>query len=383
MLNTAYARIDLTALEGNLKVVRSLCPGSRVMAMVKADAYGHGLLRVAEVLSSADGMAVARLHEALLLREAGIKVRILLLATLLDSVDLATCSEMDIDVTAHDPTSVACIADQARRTPLRVWLKLDSGMHRNGLSSDAFIEADRVLSRHPGILELTHMTHFSSATNPASPVTDRQMLEFCLCHSASSEAKVSLANSAALISRCDLQADWVRPGIMLYGDNPLGPNHPIRMRAVMTLSSRIIAVRQIDSGESVGYDGSWSSDRVSRVATVGIGYGDGYPRHARNGTPVWINGQLSRLAGRVSMDSLTIDVTECGHVLVGDEVILWGPDLPVSAVAQYADTISYELLTSLSPRVTREYVSAASGSVQAQTRVELCTGRVPSEWRKE
>lgn len=368
MLNTVVARIDLSALQHNLNVVRTLCPSSRVMGMVKADAYGHGLLRVAEALAAADGLAVARLQEALLLRRSGIKSRVLLLATLLESADLATCSEYDIDVTAHDDVSVACIIEQAKRTPLRVWLKLDSGMHRNGLASQAFMAADRTLSCHPGVVELTHMTHFSSATNPASPVTHQQILNFWECHNPKSEAKVSLANSAALITRRDVHADWVRPGIMLYGDNPLGTEYPLPLRAAMTLSSRIIAVRQIGIGEAVGYDGHWVSERVSRVATVAIGFGDGYPRHARNGTPVWISGHICRLVGRVSMDSLTVDVTDCGRVLVGDEVILWGRELPVAVVARFADSVPSELFTSLLPRVIREYVTAGeAGTSGANT----------------
>lgn len=356
MLNTALARIDLSALQYNLRLVRDLCPGAHVMAMVKADAYGHGLLRVAETLSEADGLGVARLQEALHLRTFGIKSRILLLATPLDTAELATCSEQNIDVTAHDAASVAQIAEQARRTPLRVWLKHDSGMHRVGLSSDAFVEADRALSRHPGIIELVHMTQFSSAANPASPATDRQLLNFQKCHNESSRALVSLANSAALITRRDVHADWVRPGIMLYGYNPLGSDHPLRLRAVMTLTASIIAVRQIGVGESVGYDGCWTSERMSRVATVAIGYGDGYPRHAPNGTPVWVNGQIAPLVGRISMDSLTIDVTDCERVLVGDEVVLWGAELPAAWVAQCADTIPGELFSSLLPRVRRDYL---------------------------
>lgn len=362
MLNTPLARIDLSALQDNLSVVRRLCPGSRVMAMVKADAYGHGLLRVAEALRDADGLAVARLHEALLLRASGIKSRILLLATLLDAAELATCSEQNIDVNAHDHASVASIAEQARHNPLRVWLKLDCGLHRVGLNSDAFAEADRILSRHPGVTELIHMTQFSSAANPASGVTERQVSAFRQCHNANASAKVSLANSAALITRRDTHADWVRPGIMLYGYNPLGQDHPVRLRAAMTLSAPIIAIREIGPGEPVGYDGCWTSERVSRVATVGIGYGDGYPRHARNGTPVWISGHIAPLVGRVSMDSLTIDVTDCERVVVGDEVTLWGAELPIARVAECADTIPGALFASLLPRVSREYVTGSQPS---------------------
>jgi alanine racemase len=355
MRNTAIARIDLTAVRDNLSIVRSLCPRSRVMAMVKADAYGHGLVRVARALSGADGFAVARLQEALLLRRVGIKQRILLLATLLNAADLAMCSEKHIDITVHDETSLACTAAQARCTPLRVWLKLDSGMHRVGLTPDAFIEADRLLAGHPGILEVTHMTHFSSADNTTSRSTERQLSCFWRCHKPNSSAKASLANSAALITSRETHADWVRPGIMLYGDNPLGESHPVPLRSAMTLCANIIAIREIGSGESVGYNERWTSTRRSRIGTVGIGYGDGYPRHARNGTPVWISERRVPLVGQVSMDSLTVDLTECESAAVGDQAVLWGPELPAAMVAECANTISYELFTSLQSRVTREY----------------------------
>jgi alanine racemase len=354
MQNTASARIDLTALRDNLEVVRKLCPHSRIMAMVKANAYGHGLLPVARALDAADGLAVARLQEALLLRRAGIAQRILLLGTLLDEADLAICSEQQIDATAHDKSSVTSIIAQARRTPLRVWLKLDSGMHRLGLDARAFVEADRLLVNHPGILELVHMSHFSSAGCLTATTMEKQISCFSACHHACSNAKVSLANSAALIARPETHGDWVRPGIMLYGENPLS-THQLPLRAAMKLRASVVATRDIGIGESVGYNARWTSARPSRIATVGIGYGDGYPRHARNGTPVWINGDLASLVGQVSMDSLTLDITDCGHVSVGDEAILWGPELRASTVAEHANTISYELFTSLNSRVSREY----------------------------
>jgi alanine racemase len=355
MRNTAVARINLAAIRENLTVVRALCPRSRIMAMVKADGYGHGLLPVAQALSAADGLGVARLQEALLLREHGVAQRLLVLGTLLDAEDLATCSRLRIDVTAHDNRSVACIAKQSQETPLRVWLKLDSGMHRMGLDPELFLDADRLLSKHPGVLELVHMTHFSHAADGGSAVTDGQLARFRDCHDQASNADVSLANSAALISRRETRADWVRPGIMLYGDNPFGPAHSLRLRAAMTLSARVIALREIGLGESVGYGGTWTSSRRSRIGTIGIGYGDGYPRHASNGTPVWINGHLASLVGQVCMDSLMIDLTDCGRVSVGDEAILWGTELPCATIARHAATISYQLLTSIQDRVTREY----------------------------
>jgi alanine racemase len=330
--------------------------------MVKADAYGHGLLPVAEALNAADGLAVARLQEALALRGAGTAKRIVLLGTLLHTEDLKVCSEQHIDVTAHDESSVSSIVSHVERMPLRVWLKLDSGMHRIGLKPDAFVAADRLLSRHPGVLELVHMTHFSSAGSEAPAVVEQQLSQFWTCHKASSPAMVSLANSAALITKPETHADWVRPGIMLYGDNPLAARYPVPLRAAMTLRARIIAVRDIGVGESVGYNERWSSARPSRIATVGIGYGDGYPRHAPNGTPVLIDGGLASLVGQVSMDSLTVDVTDCEHVAVGNVATLWGPELPAATIAEWANTISYELFTSLQQRVSREYTGSNEDS---------------------
>jgi len=214
-----------------------------VLARINLSALRDNLLRVAKSLAAADGLAVARLEEALLLRRSGIAQRILLLATLLGAADLSMCLEQHIDVTVHDESSVDLIASQARSTPLRTWFKLDSGMHRVGLNPDAFVNADRVLSSHPGILELIHMTHFSNAGEVNT--LERQLACFARCHGMSSEAKVSLANSAALITRPETHADWVRPGIMLYGDNPHGAAHPVSLRPVMTLSAHMIAVRQV------------------------------------------------------------------------------------------------------------------------------------------
>jgi alanine racemase len=356
MQNTASACIDLTALRHNLQVVRALCPHSQIMAMLKADAYGHGAVASARALAGADGLAVARLHEAMQLRDAGIRGRVLLLATLLDQADLALCSEHNIDVTAHDRHSVAAIAACAREQPLRVWLELDCGMHRLGLDAAAFAEADRLLSADRGVSELIHMTHFSSTRDMNSPVMTGQIGHFFGAHDLHPDLEVSAANSAVLIAKPALRTDWVRPGIMLYGENPLTLPQPLALRAVMTLRANVIAVRDIAVGESVGYDGLWTSQRASRIATVGIGYADGYPRRAGNGTPVWINGQRAALVGRVSMDSISIDVTDCAEVAIGDEAVLWGPQLPVATIAECAGTVSYELFTRLGQRISREYV---------------------------
>jgi len=360
MHNTAHARIDLAALRHNLTLVRSLCPTSKVMAMVKADAYGHGLIPVATALRDADGLAVARLDEALQLRRAGVTTRILLLGSLLDTDDLALCALQNIDVTAHDIATVQRIAANTRRGALRVWLKLDSGMHRLGLSPAEFAGADRLLRDAPGITELLHLTHLSSADDLTADTTEQQLATFAAARDTADIARTataaSVANSAALIARAAARSEWVRPGIMLYGENPLATTHALPLRPVMTLSTHVIALRRLPAGAAVGYNGIWTSARDSIVATLGIGYGDGYPRHAKNGTPVWIDGRCAPLVGRVSMDSISIDVTDCNAVAVGDKAQLWGPQLSASTVAAFADTISYELFTSIGSRVPRQYV---------------------------
>jgi len=199
------------------------------------------------------------------------------------------------------------------------------------------------------------MTHFSSADEPTGAVLGDQIACFAACHRHNPQAHASLANSAALLTRPETHADWVRPGIMLYGGAPL--KRPlVTLRPAMTLTARVLAVRALGAGQSVGYNRRWTSTRPSRIATVGIGYGDGYPRHAPNGTPVLINGFVAPLAGAVSMDSLCVDVTDCESVAAGDEAILWGAALPAATVAEHAGTIDYALFTALGQRVNREYI---------------------------
>jgi alanine racemase len=305
-------------------------------------------------LADADGFAVARLDEALQLRRAGIQQRILLLGTLLDSDELRLCSAHDIDVTAHDSNSVAAIEAVAPTHPLRVWLELDSGMHRLGLAPDEFATADAKLHNNPGVLELLHWTHFSDAEDLRNDINDRQWAVLQSAR-AQRESAVSVANSASIIARPDTHAQWVRPGIMLYGMNPLHDTHAQTLQAAMILRANVTAIRRIAKSEAVGYNRLWVAPRDSVIATLGIGYGDGYPRHARNGTPVWINDRCVPLAGRVSMDSITVDITEHPNVNVGDEAELWGAHLSAEIVARHADTISYALFTGVTARVDRRY----------------------------
>jgi alanine racemase len=274
--------------------------------------------------------------------------------------DLAACASHNIDVVVHDAQSLQLAVAQAKRRALRVWLKLDSGMHRAGFDPAAFEQADAHLRRIGGIGEVVHMSHFSSAGDPV--VRTRQLKCFNRSHAVNVQALASTANSAALIASTDTHGEWVSPGIMLYGVNPLGSEPDLGLQPAMTLRSYVIAVRRVNAGDAVGYDGRWACVRESRIGTIGIGYADGYPQHSRNGTPICIRGRIVPLVGRVSMDSLTVDLTGHDDVEVGDSAILWGKEVPASVVAEHADTIPYDLFTSLTERVTREYVDSEAGT---------------------
>ncbi len=359
---TAWADIDLAALRHNIVVVRRLAPRSKLLALVKADAYGHGILGcTAAIANLVDGFAVARIQEAIDLRQSGYHGRVVLFGTLLRSSDIELCDRHSIEPQIHTPAMAARIAKADLSKPLNCWLHLDSGMHRLGLSEDEFKAAHRLLSGARACDELLLMTHFACADEPANQLTNKQFDRFRAVTDAHAASQRSTANSAAIISRPDTHLDWVRPGIMLYGDNPLAATHPADLRPVMTLKSRVTAIRRVAAGESVGYGAAWIADRESTIATIGIGYGDGYPRQVGNGTPVYIGGERLPIAGRVSMDSVTVDVTAASRALdVGEEVELWGKNIPVSEIAARADTISYHLLTGVTGRVVRRHTNTSA-----------------------
>lgn len=353
MLNTAQAYIDLSALANNLATVRSLCPNSKVMAVIKANAYGHGLLETATAMRSADGLATARIQEALQLRHAGINQRLLLLGTLLSADEVSLCAEHSIDIVVHNASSLERVC-RHKGKKLNVWIKLDTGMHRLGLNQNEYAPALAVLEACGNTDEIIQMSHFSGSEHTVKPdVTLAQIDVFEKLTNYYSYPS-SLANSGAIINWPQSHRDWVRPGIMLYGANPEGDSLNSKLKPVMTLTSRLLNIREIQSGECVGYGGIWQSKKNTRIGTVGVGYGDGYPRHAQNGTPVLIRGHLVPLIGRVSMDLITVDLGDLAAE-VGDEVTLWGRGLNLETVARHANTISYQLLTAVSERVERTY----------------------------
>jgi alanine racemase len=329
------ATVDSGALRHNLNVVRQWAPKSRVMAVIKANAYGHGLVAVARALESTDAFAVARVDEGLTLRSAGINTPTVLLEGVFDREQLDAAAGANFELVVHTPEQIELLRTAATGARFKVWLKLDSGMNRLGFKGAAFGAAYAALSALASVQSPVNLfTHLASADLPELPTTSEQLALFAAA-TGSLSGERSLENSAAMLSFPDAQADWVRPGLLLYGVSPftgsIGADYGLR--PAMTLHSHVIAVKELSPGEKVGY-------------------GDGYPRSLASGAPVLVNGERAGLTGRVSMDMIGIDVTNLRRpAALGDPVVLWGEGLPVEEIAVWADTIPYELLCGISQRV--------------------------------
>ena len=366
MIETTWLTIDLHALRHNVQQVRVKAPHAKVLAMAKANAYGHGLLDCAQVFQEeADAIGVARLEEALALRTANIRCPILLLGTHLSLESIELCAEKSIWITVHSAQCLESLAtyEAKRKTKpnqkqLVIWLKLNSGMNRLGLREDEFAQAHQRLLRFDCVAKIQHMTHFASADTDLSSA-EQQKTRLLNCSKSLGIFETSCANSAGILRGLGQGSDWVRPGIMLYGADPLfsdiaRPEHTTaNLKPVAHLFSRVLSVYEVNKGETVGYSGLWQADKNSKIATLGIGYGDGYPRHAKSGCPVYINNTRCQLIGRVSMDLIAVNVSECAGVKAGDTAELWGEHIDANEVATYADTISYTLFTGVTTRVTR------------------------------
>ena len=357
MHRTTWIELSSEALRHNASVVRQLAPKAAILAMVKANGYGHGANWVAEQLNSqANGFAVARLCEAMHLRDSNPQARILLLGTLLDREVLQKCAQSQLDIVIHDLASAKLLANTPLATPITVWLKLNIGMNRLGMSAGEFCDAHHFLNSKSHIAGIQHMSHFSDAEEVDASLTLQQAKKLAELSASLGQHPISMANSAAIIAHPTTHCDWVRPGIMLYGDDPTQRlPAELALKPVMRFKSKIIAMRDVANGDGVGYNRRWKAAMPSRIATVAAGYADGYPRHAPDGTPVLVNGQRASLAGRVSMDLLTIDVSHLPHTAVGDEVTLWGEGLAAAEVGSHCGTISYELFTRITTRVKRYY----------------------------
>jgi len=351
----ARATIRLDALRHNLSVARTQMPAANVMAVLKADAYGHGLLPVAHELAGlTDGYAVSCLEEALPLRTAGLTHRIILLEGFFDAAEIPVFSARRLDAVIHQPWQIQALAEADIATPIDCWLKVDTGMGRLGfLPEDAGPALEQLLALE-SVGSVRWMTHLAQADEPDHAGTAAQMQRFG--EVADESRSSTLPNSAATLRGLEPFADWIRPGIMLYGASPLidAESHP-PLQPVMRLEAALISVKWLPAGHGVGYGSRFVCPESMPVGVVSIGYGDGYPRHAPDGTPVQIAGRSCPLIGKVSMDMIAVDLRNAPTASVGDAVVLWGEAPLATTVAAACETISYELFCRLTPRVERVY----------------------------
>lgn len=364
MARPLVAEINLAALRHNYQLALSQSASATALAVVKANAYGHGAIAVATTLADlAPAFAVAFLEEAEELTAAGIKQPIVLLEGFFEPSELpsivANCyqplihSDWQVKELLHYLTSHRQAANS-----LDIWLKVDTGMHRLGFDPNEVSHVYQQLKLSPAINSITLTSHLACADDPDNPVTTKQIAQLYALQKELG-CSISLANSPATLNLPKGQEGYLRPGIMLYGASPFSFSHPLgdQLQTVMTLKSQLISIKDLTAGESVGYGARFTTQKPTRIGVVACGYGDGYPRQAVEGTPILVNGLRCHLAGRVSMDMLTLDLTNSPNAKIGDEVILWGEDLSVNEVANYCDTISYTLLTCLLPRVKRRYIN--------------------------
>ncbi len=348
------ALVSRRAIAHNIAIVRKAAPHSKVWAVLKADAYGHGLIRLltdsSPALVRADGIAILETATAETLRELGWRLHVLLLEGCFDPADLDLAARLGVTVTVHHDEQIAMIEAARIDRPIDVYLKMNTGMNRLGFSSARYRQAHERLVATLKVGTITLMTHFANADRPEG-VTE-QLAAFERGTGGLTGPR-SLANSAAILAHPETHADWVRPGIMLYGASPFATRTAadFGLLPAMELHSELIAVQHLQTGDVVGYGHRYSAEREMRVGIVACGYADGYPRVAPTGTPITVDGVRTRTIGRVSMDMLTVDLTNAPHATVGSAVELWGAQLPVDEVAQAAGTNCYELLCALAPRV--------------------------------
>ncbi len=362
MTRLIRALIDTAALRHNLGTIRAYAPGAKVMAVVKANAYGHGLVTTALALADADAFAVARLEEGIALRAAGVRAPIILLEGVFSAEQLAEAAHHRFEMVVHDPLQIRLLESHRGPERFTLWIKVDTGMNRLGFRPEAFPAAlDRLRALAVPALELRLMTHLARADEREVWMTRGQVAAFdhviAVSHLAgANRLATSIGNSAGILGWPNAHGDWVRPGLALYGVSPFGSETAEKhgLKPVMTLETTVITVREVKQGETVGYAGAWLAERDSTIAILAAGYGDGLPRHLENGTPVLVNGARYPLVGRVSMDMIAVDVTGAPKVTTGNRAVIWGAGLPVEEIAAHADTIPYELLCGVSQRVPLE-----------------------------
>lgn len=352
MSRNTVARIDLAAVRHNLSRIRVLAPRSAVACVVKADAYGHGLARIFPALEGADVLAVATTGEAAICRQQGWRGRLLLLEGPSNAAEFDAAVSLDAEMVVHHETQLQLLRQRRHDVRRALWLKLDTGMHRLGFPESDARSVHAELEKLRGDEATVLMSHFACADDASNPLTPQQIARFEKA-TAGLQGDVSLANSAGMLNFPRSQRDCVRPGIMLYGISPCQRKKAaeIGLKPVMTLQCDLIAINQARAGDTVGYGAAFTCPADMRIGVGAIGYGDGYPRHACNGTPVLVNGRRAPLVGHVSMDMITIDLSGDDDARVGDCVTLWGEGLPIEEVAPWADSIPYQLICGVTDRV--------------------------------
>ncbi len=358
MMLTARIQINLKALQHNFEKIKKCSPKSKIIAVIKGNAYGHDAVLVAKTLQQADAFAVARIEEAVVLRQAGIERPIVLLEGCFCAKDLLIAAHYQFQPVIHHAGQLADILSASLPTPVKVWLKIDTGMHRIGIMPEQVAHYVTQLSNSANVSgHVGFVSHFYRADELSASTTHEQLACFIQA-TAPYPGEKSLSNSAGVLYWSDAHFDWVRPGIALYGISPRADSTGIAegLQPVMTLKSTLISVREHKAGESIGYGGHWIADQDTRIGVIAMGYGDGYPRMAPAGTPVLVNGRKVALAGRVSMDMMTVDLGPESQDQVGDEVTLWGNGLPAEEVARHIGTIAYELVIKITNRVQRQII---------------------------
>ncbi len=353
MAPATYASINLNAINHNVLQVKKFAPDAKIMAVVKANAYGHGLKRIAAQIAGVNALAVARVDEGISLRNSGFEKEIVVLEGFVNQDELYELISYDLTLVIHNHHQLEILINCTRKGRVKAWLKFDTGMSRLGFDSEQIrlifqqLQSISVIRQPPGI-----MTHLANADDLSHSGTHAQMKLFA-DQTLHIQTEKSIANSAGIIAWPDSISDWVRPGIMLYGVSPFSDRNgaTLGLKTVMALNSRVIAVKQLKAGTAIGYGSTWVSDKSIKMGVIAIGYGDGYPRSAQSGTPVLVNGSRVPLIGRVSMDMITVDLSKLSDVQPGDPVTLWGEELPVEEIAQWANTIPYTLLCGITQRV--------------------------------
>ena len=373
-MKPAIATINSAALRHNIQLIKSFAPNQKLLAMIKANAYGQGLLPAAHILADqVDGFGVARLREALEIQETGYTGKILLVEGFFDREELLKTLSRRFDSVIHCYEQLELLEQVAkeweeeqqkgfwkRKTkiyfPINVWLKIDTGMHRLGVHPEQVDEFYQRLKKCPLVESISFVSHFSRADELDCGYTEKQISTFEQATQSYPEHARSISASSGILYWKQAHYEWVRPGIIMHGISPhYEPITHLGFQPVMTLSSSLIAVRTHKAGEPVGYGGTWVSPKDTKLGVIAMGYGDGYPRNAPEGTPVLINGRKVPIVGRVSMDMLTVDLGADSQDKVGDEAIFWGKDLLIEEIAEHIGVISYELITKLTPRVIFEY----------------------------